>query len=91
MCQVDKTYAVLREIFPLEGMNHRKLFKICLPAGIVAFHLGWKVFWFWYGLRVAFFFGGRQLLYFVPVPVLPFLPKFSPSAPPVFKYAVPYG
>ena len=61
MCQVDKTYAMIREIFPLEGMNLRKLLKIRLPAGIVAFHLGWKVFWSWYGLRVAFFFWGRQL------------------------------
>src|SRR5665647_2426932 len=44
MCQVDKTYPVIREIFPLEGMNHRVLLKICLPTGIVAFHLGWNVF-----------------------------------------------
>jgi hypothetical protein len=44
MCHIDKTYPMIREIFPLNGIDHGIPLKKFLPLGICASYFFGKVF-----------------------------------------------
>jgi hypothetical protein len=74
MCHIDKTHSMIREIFPLYGINHGVQLKKFLPLRIGTFYFSGKVFRPWDTRTGYLFLTGRLLFYLFIVHSFPFPP-----------------